>query len=50
MSAIGDGERTQVVRKQFWELNLFPGSEKAFAAALAERAVRCNDMKFIINI
>ena len=40
MSAIGDGERTQVVRKQFWEFNLYPGSEKNFAAALTSRAVR----------
>ena len=50
MSAIGDGERTQVVRKQFLELNLYPGSEKAFAATLAERAVRSNYMHIIINI
>ena len=40
LSVIGDGERTQVVRKQFWVLNLFPDSEKNFAAALASRAVR----------
>jgi hypothetical protein len=42
LSVIGDGPQTMVLRKQWVDWDFYPGCDKAFASALAQRVVRAS--------